>query len=478
MLYGALLPQDGRKPHDAPGHRDPNVIARVVDHDLYDGDEDVDYGLWGHQLAHAGHFGSGDAADLRFYVWVVGGGVCVCVFVCATMLVSYYCWFCFCVRGPIALLTGVFQKALEYRRDVLLRRLFPERFAKVHDLVANAPTHAPALVASDLDGVRHDALRDHVVRQLFCKGDAHIDAEQLDAVLFVLHELLERREQRAQCDRGRDELNELGEGLASGTPAHRRIVRAQLLEVLHVLCPHALVLGGLFVGGRNGQGRADPGGEPVLVAEVADQRCHVKGMVLGGHGVRDDLEGLYRGVPDAAVLDQAKALQRLKERVGELLPANGRDKLAYRGSDGLEYVVIVVAGLRHERHELVPGALRAERLADACQRLDAAQACVVVVRLELVNEHGDRVQLVVGVPVAAALVFGVYVHLLRHGTVHWSAYPFLSSRCRRGEGGAWWQIVSAIGPDRPVGIPPCVTASKANKGNTTQHKKIVLMTIT
>ena len=92
-------------------------------------------------------------------------------------------------------------------------------------------------------------------------------------------------------------------------------------------------------------------------------------MVLGGHGVRNDLEGLYCGVPDAAVLDQAKALQRLQERVGELLPANGWDKLAYRGGDGLEYVVIVVAGLRHERHELVPGALRAERLADAASDL-------------------------------------------------------------------------------------------------------------
>ena len=100
-------------------------------------------------------------------------------------------------------------------------------------------------------------------------------------------------------------------------------------------------------------GPPDPGGEPVLVAEVANKRCHVKGVVLGRHGVRNDLEGLYRGVPDAAVLDQAKALQRLKERVGELLPANGRDKLAYRGSDGLEYVVVIVAGLCHERHELI-----------------------------------------------------------------------------------------------------------------------------
>ena len=56
-----------------------NVLARVVDHDLHDGDEDVDYGLWGHQLAHAGHFGSGDAADLRFCVWLSGGIAC---FVC------------------------------------------------------------------------------------------------------------------------------------------------------------------------------------------------------------------------------------------------------------------------------------------------------------------------------------------------------------------------------------------------------------
>ena len=88
-------------------------------------------------------------------------------------------------------------------------------------------------------------------------------------------------------------ISELGEGLASGTPAHRRIVGAVVGSV--ACSAHALVLGGLFVGGRMARAALIQG-EPVLVAEVADKRCHVKGMVLGRHGVRDDFEGLYRGV--------------------------------------------------------------------------------------------------------------------------------------------------------------------------------------
>ena len=67
--------------------------------------------------------------------------------------------------------------------------------------------------------------------------------------------------------------------------------------------------------------------------------------------------------------------------------------------------------------------------------------------------------------VAAALVFGVYVHLLRHGTVHWSAYLSSVVDVDVGKGGLGGNSLGTRQTGRHSAMPPHRKPIKATQHN-------------
>ncbi len=103
-------------------------------------------------------------------------------------------------------------------------------------------------------------------------------------------------------------------------------------------------------------------------------------------------------VPDDSLLDRCEVLERAEQEVAIRGSAEVGDKgpaelLGEREQD----LVLVVEAVLQEGDELVARALRAQGQGDGGEAVDGVEAKVHIVRLELVDQDGDRVQLLVGI---------------------------------------------------------------------------------